>query len=137
MTTPGRLTFTLAAPLPLLNPMLRTHWSKRRRELKALSRAVWEAIIVVPGQRLPAAPYQRAKIAVLRRSPGHPDPDNLAASVKPLCDVLQPLTAKRKYGLGIIINDGEDCLGKGVAICAERVAHKTEQCTLVTIEDLT
>lgn len=137
MTTTGRLTFILGDPLPLLNPMLRKHWSARRRELSALSRAVWEAVIVVPGQRLPAAPFKSAKITVVRRSVGSPDPDNLAASVKPLCDVLQPLTPKRKYGLGIIINDGEACLGKGVEVHAERVAHKIEQCTVVMIEGLT
>jgi hypothetical protein len=89
---------------------------------------------VVPGQRIPATPFIRASIVVVRKSLGVPDPDNLAASVKPLRDVLQPLTGTRKYGLGIIINDSAECLGTGVAISAVRVAHRAEQCTTVLIE---
>jgi hypothetical protein len=120
--------FTLARPLPLLNRMLRTsHWT-RSKERRALA---WEIATKVPYWSRPQKPFRKAKVIVTRRSLREADEDNIL--VKHLLDVLQPMHPDRcPDGLGIILDDSKACLT--LERRAERVARRSEQCTLVVIE---
>jgi hypothetical protein len=135
--------FDLAQTTPLLNVTLRQHWSKRRRKDKGLAWAVKVAILE-SGQAIPAAPFQRARVTIVRRSVGVPDRDGLVGGVKGLVDCLLhpgPVTVvngKPRFlhptGLGIVQDDGPDRLV--LVVTAERVRSKADQGTSVTIEEL-
>jgi hypothetical protein len=103
-----QIEFVLGQRLMLLNPMLRTHWSKRGRLIKDLA---WEVSALIGPRRRPATPWQRVSVLVERHSTSEPDQENLESCVKPLMDVLQPFHLKsRPYGLGIIQNDNRACV---------------------------
>ena len=103
-----QIEFVLGQRLALLNPMLRTHWSARRRQIKDLA---WEVSALVGPRHRPKAPWQRVSVLVERHSTTEPDEENLMSCVKPLMDVLQPFHQKsRPYGLGIIQNDNRACV---------------------------
>jgi hypothetical protein len=127
---PQTICFTLAEPLPLLNRLLRTsHWvrSKQRAAL------AWEIASKIPYWSRPQVPFSHATITVTRYSVGRPDPD--AFQTKHLLDVLQPMNPKScPNGLGIIRVDS----AAGVTLIprAERVASRSEQCTVVLIEGI-
>jgi len=133
--------FRLARPLPTWNTVMRTGSSLsmvqrkmvQRKELNKLAKEVWGAILE-KGQRLGGhPPFARAKIRIVRYSLGEPDPEGVSA--KFLLDVLQPQSGRHPYGLGIIADDTAACLGPaGAELICVRVAHKSEQCTMVTIE---
>lgn len=101
-----RLTFCLQRPLTLPNKRgiaaTRKHGAATlRQERQDLA---WEIAAALSGVR-PAKPIKYARVQVFRHSVGTPDRDNLFAACKALLDVLQPSTARRLYGLGIIEND--------------------------------
>lgn len=130
MTT---LTFRLGRPLPLWNTVMRTNPWTRSKTVRTLAREVWGAIIEVRGQRIPVEPFAHATVHIIRRSTGDPDPDGLSA--KYLLDVLQPPSSRHPYGIGVLAGDTRDCLRGGAVIVHERVAKRTEECTMVTIEE--
>jgi hypothetical protein len=99
--------FSLPFALPGLNARDRTHWAARGRQKKRLAIEVMAAI--APRHR-PPNPFQRAHIIVTRLSAGTMDYDNLVACVKPLLDVLCVHSKTHPCGLGIIQDDGPDCI---------------------------
>lgn len=100
--------FSLPLRLPTLNPMLRTHWSERRKQLRALS---WEVHIALPPANRPATPFEHIEIEIDRFNHQEPDEENQKASAKLLLDVLQPMHPKqRSYGLGVIRDDARWCV---------------------------
>jgi hypothetical protein len=126
--TAHRISFTLDKPLPLLNRMLRTGYRTRSKQRRALA---WEIAAKIPYWLKPATPLRTARITVTRYSVGDPDVDGIL--VKHLLDVLQPMHLTRcPDGLGII--SGDSRLHISLISDAVRVAHKTEQCTVVVIE---
>lgn len=107
-----RIEFVLPLRLPLLNPQLRTHWARRRK--RALDLA-WHVSILIPLVQRPLSPWDRASVLIERFSPKRPDRDNLVPCAKPLLDILQPLHPKvRPLGLGVILNDSDDCIDLSV-----------------------
>jgi hypothetical protein len=103
-----RLAFSLPLRLPLLNEQLRSHWQARRKSKRNLSWHVKIAILRLGA--MPVVPMLQARIIVVRYSYKQPDGDNLAACVKPLLDVLQPLSRRHPCGLGVIVDDSPDCV---------------------------
>lgn len=138
---PGRvLSFELDRPTPLLNRTLRQHWSGRMRDQRALA---WAIRVALQGQQLPAQPFRRARVTIVRRSAGTPDHDGLLGGVKSLVDCLLdpgPVTIRNgkarclhPTGLGIVQDDSPACMT--LVVQAERVP-KDRQGTSVTIEEL-
>jgi hypothetical protein len=128
--------FRLARPLPLPNRagLGRTMFAAagvRKEVRRQLAAEIWAAL----GCKLPVKPFQLARIMVERHGIREPDEDNLRASVKALFDVLQPATANRAYGLGIIAGDDKRRLVQDVVHV--QAAKMVDQCTLVRIFDLT
>ena len=76
------ISFTLPRPIPLLNELLRMHWSKRRLYQRSLSA---EIAALIP-QALSRPPLQRATVTITRYSVGAPDQDGLTP--KSLLDCL-------------------------------------------------
>lgn len=122
--------FALPRTLPLLNSLLRTHWSKRRRNTTTLA---WEVRGALDGQ-LPTHPLLRARVVIERWSVGTPDRDGLVASCKPLLDVLQPASDRHPYGLGVIA--GDDPAHLTLEVLGRRAATRAGQQTVVTITEV-
>lgn len=102
------LAFDLPLRLPSFNPQLRTHWSTKAKQLKALA---WEVHAAVPPKLRPRTPLQHIEVEIDRYCTIQPDEENLKAAGKWLLDVLQPMhPARRPYGLGIILEDAPTCL---------------------------
>ena len=125
------LAFVLPVVLPSLNTRLRTHWAKARREQAALA---WDVMVAIGGPHwLPRPPFPKARISVVRNSAGALDADNLAASCKPLCDVLCVNSRVHPHGLGIIEDDAPD---KCTLIVTQQRTSRGEGFTAVRIEEL-
>lgn len=123
-----RVTFRLAKPTPLLNVTYRQHWRVRRKHQVALA---WECRAALAGQ-MPAAPFERAHIRIVRCSSGTPDDDNLVGGTKGLVDVLCSPT-RHPLGIGLIFDDDPSRLTREVV--AWRVP-RADQCTIVTVTEL-
>ncbi|WBO60571.1 hypothetical protein GT370_07310 [Acidocella sp. MX-AZ03] len=83
----------------------------------------------------PVEPIQYARVWVFRHSTGQePDRDNFNAACKGLLDVLQPSTAKRSYGLGVIENDKPGRCD--LRIHHVHAKHSTQQMTRVIITEI-
>lgn len=129
------LTFRLPAPLQLPNRKGLAHSRRAAAGKIAAARnyLAWEVTIALGGPR-PPVPFRFSAVEIYRHSIQAPDVDNLYASAKDLLDVLQPSTARRTFGLGIIENDKP-------SRCAIKVRHvqaraRTDQHTLVVIREL-
>lgn len=70
--------------LPEINSANRTHWSKRRKEVKSWKENVW---LAGRGQ-WPAEPLPKAHVRYTRRSSTEPDYTNLVESFKAIEDAL-------------------------------------------------
>lgn len=102
------LRFELPLRLETLNPQVRTHWSEKRRAIKALALEVFHA---VPHQQRPRTPLDNIEIEIDRFSTKEPDQENLMSCSKWLLDLMQPFHEKtRPYGLGWIREDASSCL---------------------------
>ena len=126
--------FRLAAPLQLPNriPAGKTWKAAAGRKAKARQLLALEVMALI-GAR-PAQPLARASVQVFRHGIQAPDQDNLFASCKGLLDVLQPSTARRKYGLGIIA--GDDPAHLELAVHHIKAAHRGEQGTVVVVREI-
>lgn len=113
-------------PTPTLNDMLRDAWRKyqkrqwQRSAAEALKYGNWGALQEVKQH----FPLRKCRIVICRYERGGGlDPDNLYASVKPLMDILQPVSRSNKYGLGIIADDSSkvvrDLVVKSLGITSE------------------
>ncbi len=143
MTELRVIRFDLPNPTPLLNVTLRQHWQKRRQAGKGIA---WDVRVAMAQakQAIPPAPFQRARVTIIRRSIGTPDRDGLIGGVKGLVDcLLHPGTPRlvggkmrlpHPTGLAIIQDDGPAHMD--LVVKAERVRHRAEQGTSVTIEEL-
>jgi hypothetical protein len=123
------LFFTLPFALPSLNVRDRQHWATRGRQKKRLAQEVMAAI---GGPRhYPRPPFASARVTVWRHSPGALDADNLAASCKPLLDVLCSASPRHPGGLGIIQDDAPGVLQ---LVMHQQQAPRGTQFTRVWIE---
>lgn len=121
--------FELPYLLPTLNEWERMHWASRRRYKRKLARNIGTTMLIT-GQRFPdLSRYPRADVRVERHSSRSPDNDNLTASVKPLLDALQPASNKRKYGLGLILEDNPDTITLDVQHVKARRSHTRVEVT--------
>lgn len=129
------ISFHLAAPLQLPNRKLNLRWqAKGAMTRKARELLAWEIRAAMVGQ-IPAEPFKFASVRVYRHCVGEgPDIDNLYASAKDILDVLQPPTARRTFGLGIISDDKPSRCD--FVIHHVRARHRPEQCTRVVIRQL-
>lgn len=103
--------FTLPYLTPTLNGpkgLLRMHWAAKKRLCVQMSKDVFHLAMA---QR-PKTPMEKVSIKIrrLQRSPPVPDFDNFIGGLKPLLDVLQPVTDRRSFGLGFILDDSESCI---------------------------
>lgn len=126
------LAFTLAGyAYPLLNEVLRMHWSERRRHMRALSWRVYEAL------RLDGAwgakPLARVTVRITRASHGQlPDWDGLYGGAKHLMDTLVVATQVNPWGLGVIVDDNPGAV-VNLAICPRRLPRRETVYTTVEI----
>lgn len=88
---------------PTLNVALRQHWPKRSKGTVAVA---WAIRLGMGRAPLPAQPWPRALLVIERRVGGIPDDDGLVGGCKGLIDCLMPMTDKRPFGLGFIVDDG-------------------------------
>lgn len=124
-----RVEFTLPYALPLLNFALRQHWAKRTKERRVLA---W-FIAAELGPDRPS--FERARVTVVRYSPGAGDPDNLPSCAKNLLDVLKAFHATRNpIGLGVIRDDSPRHIDLTVT---QQKCKRNETRTVVTVEELT
>lgn len=104
--------FVLDKPAPSLNELLRmerAHWSRRRKYKKQLAAEVLMALREA-GHGLPASPMRRVRLTITRGSSGVLDADNLAGGLKELVDLLVWPTARNPHGLGLIVDDNNECI---------------------------
>jgi hypothetical protein len=79
-----RLELELRGLPPLQIAGARGHWATRWRK-----QARWKRdVATLAAFQRPPAPLERARVTLVRCCPSEPDPDNLAASFKPLLDGL-------------------------------------------------
>ena len=124
--------FVLPFLLPSLNSSLRQHWADRHRQAVTLHD---EVMCACGGPRhYPRPPYARARVTVIRVSTGALDPDNAAASVKILLDVLKLRSEKNPLGLNFLTGDSPDRLE--LVVRQQKAAHRANQATVVKIEEL-
>jgi hypothetical protein len=124
------IAFTIPGLTPSPNRMLRMHWSARRRYLHALA---WEIRAAMIGP-LPEKPLARARVTVWRHSIQPLDVDALAASVKPILDLLQPQGRRHPYGMGFLLDDRADCCA--LTVHWVRARTRPEQRMVVEIAPL-
>ncbi|GAA4475528.1 RusA family crossover junction endodeoxyribonuclease [Gluconacetobacter asukensis] len=129
------ITFTLARPTPVLNVLMRQNRWDRARNKRALGREIAAAL----GGRLPAQPFERARVTVTRFSVGVPDTDNAVGGLKDTLDVLTtpwvtPKGQRRnKFGIGLI-RDDDPSRCEVVVQCVK--CRAAEQRTEVVIEEI-
>lgn len=130
-----QISFTLSKPLKLPNRRnLGANW-KAAHAVRAAERRILSAEIVAQlAGRRPEQPFAFAEVIVQRVGIRAPDFDNLYASAKALLDCMQPCTDRRKYGLGVIADDGP----AHIVLRVEHIQAKRlcEQCTEITIREL-
>ena len=125
------ISFALPFALSSLNIRQRTHWAELSKQRKVLLQEVMAAI---GGPRYyPRPPFDRARVTVVRCSAGQLDPDNLAASCKPLLDVLCVGSPTHPGSLGIIEDDNpRQC----ELVVKQNAVGRGDSATLVMIEHL-
>lgn len=123
--------FELPTPTPLLNELLRLHWSQRR---KLASRLAWAIKVATAGQR-PKEAYARAKVRIERHSIRTPDYDGMVGGAKPLIDCLLPLSDRHPHGLGFVADDSPSCME--LEVVAVKAAGREAQKTVIVIEEVT
>ena len=129
-----RIVLTLPCLLVSPNVALRQHWAERRDERKHLHD---EVMVALGGTRhLPRPCFARARVTVWQHRVSLMDPDNLTAACKALLDVLQPRSDRHPLGIstGIIADDSAECCELVVRQIKE--AHRSDQRTVVVIEEL-
>ncbi|GBQ72631.1 hypothetical protein AA103196_3116 [Ameyamaea chiangmaiensis NBRC 103196] len=129
------LTFTLPDPFPLLNVQQRKHYRTRQREKIATARRIAAEL----SGEIPAEPFTRAHVLIIRYSTGTPDLDGLYGGAKDLLDCLTTpeLQAngkiRNKFGIGLIVDDSP----KHITLTVEpRVCKRAEARTVVTVTEM-
>lgn len=123
------VTFDLDSPTILLNKWQRLHWAARRKHNAELSILVRHAL----GRRVPAEPWEYARVIVERRSVQIPDWDGLYGGLKPLLDCLVRRTENNPHGVGLIEDDSPTNLIQLLAVPV-RVRKRADQGTTVSVE---
>lgn len=99
----NELSFVLPFALDPLNVRDRKHRYAHGHDKKQMKLEVLDAI---GGSRyLPAAPFERARVTIVRCSSQRLDPDGLPAVAKNLLDCLCPQSAVHPTGLGVLRDD--------------------------------
>jgi hypothetical protein len=129
---PREINFVLPFLLPSLNVRDRQHWAVRRRQMLMLQQEIMAAM--GGPEHYPQPPFSRARITVTRISTGKLDPDNLAASVKGLLDVVKMRSERNPLGLSFIVDD--DPARIELIVRQQHAPSRKEQATAVRIEEL-
>jgi hypothetical protein len=125
------IAFVLPFALDSLNVRDRKHFAQRHRDQDRLR---LEVIAALGGTRyLPRPAFARARITVIRQSPGSLDPDGLPATVKGLVDILCVSSAVHPHGLGVIEDDSARHID--LAVRQEQCARGSAA-TTVLVEEL-
>jgi len=130
----GIIQFRLPTPLQLPNRKQNLDWKiKGAITKKARQTLAWEIRTLINGQ-MPVNPFEFASVQIFRHGIIEPDRDNLYASAKDLLDVLQPVTARRSFGLGVIADDKPSRCAFDIKHV--KAKHRPDQCTVVVIREL-
>lgn len=117
------LEFTIPGRAPAeTNPNSRPHWATTYAA-KSEYGFIVETLANMTKRR-GHEPWERAVVTVTQRAVRLRDHDNFAASFKPGLDAI--------VRAGIIADDNPGCID--LVLRAEKVAHKADECVLVTIE---
>ena len=97
--------FEIPGRTPMLNEYVRWHWSKQRQHTKDLAWMVQKAV----GADTKREPIKFCILVITRYSHGNQkmDWDGLLGGCKGLIDAL---TARHKYGIGLIEDDSTACI---------------------------
>ena len=97
--------------LPLMNEWQRWHWRKRGNFIRSLA---WSLKIALQDEGVHLCdgryPLKRCRIRVVRFKQFGPLPDRDAMITKPVLDVLQPVSKRHPYGLGVIADDSREVI---------------------------
>lgn len=127
---PDRIQFALPVLLKLPNRTLGQPWQAAYAQRKKLAPMVDEATREWQGR----VPMERARVTVTRYSLGVADDDNVAASIKPLVDLLLVRNKTHPSSVGLVVDDSPDHMDIRWGVV--RVATRVEQRTEVLIEKL-
>lgn len=134
-TKPRTVSFTLPEPTPLLNVLMRKHYRVRSQNKRRTAAFIAGEI----AGKMPAKPFEKARVTITRYSSGTPDDDGLKGGVKDLLDCLTTpkLLAggkvKNKFGVGLIVDDSPaHCLLGVSGVKCKRADQRTE----VLIEEI-
>jgi Holliday junction resolvase RusA-like endonuclease len=121
----ARIVIDIPQRMPTGNVWLKVHYMARAKFKKSL------AILVFTVCRPPRQPLTRCRVLIERYSTQKPDKDNLYGGMKPLLDVLQPVSKRHPQGLGFFVDDSEACIDLTV-----RHVKGTAKRTVVTIDEM-
>ena len=114
---------------PSLNVQKRMHFGAYKRLRGQLAREVQWALLI--GRHARPQPMPFARIVFTRHASRSLDVDNLAGSMKPLLDVLRPVSKQNPNGLGLIEDDDESHC---VVTYQQAKAKRGQECTVIVIE---
>lgn len=77
-------------------PDMNTPATRRHHQVAAGIAARWRLYVTAVAKPAPPEPLQLARVVLIRRSSVQPDTINLAQSMKPILDGLQPSTKRRR-----------------------------------------
>lgn len=122
--------FSIPVATRLPNVAQGHHWKASMDYRKSLLALVAPAVKPWEGH----APMECARITIVRRSIGSPDPGAAMASVKPLVDLLLVRSKTHPHSFGLVRDDSAQHIK--LIVSSERVRHRDQQGTDVRIERL-
>lgn len=128
LPAPARIEFSIPLLLKLPNQTNGKHWTAGMKYRAELLPIVAEAVEPWAGRE----PINKARIIVTRRSLRPVDEDNLAASLKPLVDLLLVRSETHPHSLGLLVEDNPDHLSQSARHV--RVSERRLQRTVIVIE---
>lgn len=120
---PTEIAFVLSKPTPLLNQLLRMHWTKKRKLQQSLSAEIARLVPAFPGRK----PFDKATLTVRRYSVQECDRDGLYGGVKILADCLLVRSERHPDGLGFLVDDSPAHLTWDIesVLCGKRADQRT------------
>lgn len=95
------ISFELTTLPPLSNAYLNMHFRKRDKVKQSFLWLIREQVKALPL----SCPWANAQLSFIRYSPRVPDFDNMVGSYKVLMDCFTLPIGRKKYGLGILVDD--------------------------------
>ncbi len=121
----ARFVIDIPERMPTRNGWQQAHHMARGKFKKRRARSGGAAC------RPPRQPQTHCRVLIERYSTQAPDKDNLYGGMKPLLDVLQPVSKRHPQGLGFFADDSTDCID--LTVLHVKGAAKR---TVVTIEEI-